>query len=165
MLTFGRALGSPEPIDLEDAKLVVLIGSHLGENVFTSQITEFATGLSRGAKLVAVDPRFSTAASKADWWLPIKPGTDIALLLAWMNVLIAEGLYDKEYVTPTRWAEGAAATWRRSPRVGRAGHHSLPTRSATARAMGAAKPPWSSTPAGTSPGTATTPSAPARWRS
>ena len=38
-LTFGRALGSPEPVDLEEAKLVVLIGSHLGENVFTSQIT------------------------------------------------------------------------------------------------------------------------------
>ncbi len=98
MLTFGRALGSPEPLDLEEAKLVVLIGSHLGENVFTSQITQFAAGLSRGARLIAVDPRFSTAASKADWWLPIKPGTDIALLLAWMNVLIAEGLYDKTYV-------------------------------------------------------------------
>ncbi|MGZ5380312.1 MAG: molybdopterin-containing oxidoreductase family protein [Thermoanaerobaculia bacterium] len=97
-LTFGQGLGSPEPVDLEEARLVVLIGSHLGENVFTSQITAFATGLARGAKLIAVDPRFSTAASKADWWLPIRPGTDIALLLAWMNVLIAEGLYDKEYV-------------------------------------------------------------------
>jgi len=97
-LTFGQGLGSPEPVDLEEARLVVLIGSHLGENVFTSQITAFATGLSRGAKLIAVDPRFSTAASKADWWLPIRPGTDIALLLAWMNVLIAERLYDREYV-------------------------------------------------------------------
>ncbi|MBI5441691.1 MAG: molybdopterin-dependent oxidoreductase [Deltaproteobacteria bacterium] len=97
-LTFGQALGSPEPVDLEEAKLVVLIGSHLGENVFTSQITAFATGLSRGAKLITVDPRFSMAASKSDWWLPIRPGTDIALLLAWMNVLIGEGLYDEEYV-------------------------------------------------------------------
>ena len=97
-LTFGRELGSPEPVDLEEAKLIVLIGSHLGENVFTSQITAFATGLSRGAKLIAVDPRFSTAAGKADWWLPIRPGTDIALLLAWMNVLVAEGLYDREYI-------------------------------------------------------------------
>ena len=97
-LTFGQGLGSPEPVDLEEARLVVLIGSHLGENVFTSQITAFATGLARGAKLIAVDPRFSTAASKADWWLPIRPGTDIALLLAWMNVLIAEDLYDEEYV-------------------------------------------------------------------
>ncbi|MCX6553253.1 MAG: molybdopterin-dependent oxidoreductase, partial [Acidobacteria bacterium] len=86
-LTFGRELGSPEPLDLEESKLIVLIGSHLGENVFTSQITAFATALSRGAKVIAVDPRFSTAASKANWWLPIRPGTDIALLLAWIHVL------------------------------------------------------------------------------
>ena len=97
-LTFGRDLGSPEPLDLEEAKLIILIGSHLGENVFTSQITAFAEALSRGAKLVVVDPRFSTAAAKADWWLPIRPGTDIALLLAWTNVLIQEGGYDQPYI-------------------------------------------------------------------
>jgi len=103
-LTFGQAVGSPEPLDLESSKLIVLIGSHLGENVFTSQITAFGTAMAAGAKLIAVDPRFSTAASKADWWLPIRPGTDIALLLAWMNVLIGEGLYDKDYIG--RWANG-----------------------------------------------------------
>jgi len=97
-LTFGRAVNSPEPVDLEEAKLIVLIGSHIGENVFTSQVAAFAEGLKGGAKLVVADPRFSTAASKANWWLPIRPGTDTALLLAWMNVLIAEKLYDKEYL-------------------------------------------------------------------
>lgn len=97
-LTFGRAVNSPEPVDLEEARAIVLIGSHIGENVFTSQVTNFITGLQRGAKLIVVDPRFSTAASKADYWLPIKPGTDIALLLAWMNVLISETLYDKTYL-------------------------------------------------------------------
>lgn len=103
-LTFGKGLGSPEPVDLEEAKLVVLIGSHLGENVFTSQITAFAKGLARGAKLVVVDPRFSTAAEKADWWLPIRPGTDLALLLAWIHVLVEEGLYDAEYLH--KYADG-----------------------------------------------------------
>lgn len=97
-LTFGRDLGSPEPLDLEEAKLIVLIGSHIGENVFTSQVTAFAEALSRGARLIVVDPRFSTSAAKADWWLPIRPGTDIALLLAWMNVLISEDGYDKDYI-------------------------------------------------------------------
>ena len=97
-LTFGRPVNSPEPIDLEESKCIVLIGSHIGENVFTSQVTNFITGLQAGAKLIVVDPRFSTAASKADYWLPIKPGTDIALLLAWMNVLIAENLHDKQYL-------------------------------------------------------------------
>ena len=97
-LTFGQGLNSPEPVDLEEARLIVLIGSHIGENVFTSQVTAFAEGISRGAKLIVVDPRFSTAAAKADHWLPIRPGTDTALLLAWMNVLIGAGLYDREYI-------------------------------------------------------------------
>lgn len=97
-LTFGRPVNSPEPIDLEEAKAIVLIGSHIGENVFTSQVTNFIAGLQRGAKLIVVDPRFSTAASKADYWLPIKPGTDIALLLAWMNVIVSDGLEDKDYL-------------------------------------------------------------------
>ena len=103
-LTFGQGLNSPEPVDLEEAKLIVLIGSHIGENVFTSQVTAFAEGLSRGAKLIVVDPRFSTAAAKADYWLPIRPGTDTALLLAWMNVLIGEGIYDREYIE--KYAQG-----------------------------------------------------------
>ena len=97
-LTFGRPVNSPEPVDLEESKCIVLIGSHIGENVFTSQVTAFAEGLAKGAKLIVVDPRRSTAAAKADWWLPIKPGTDTALLLAWMNVLITEKLCDAAYL-------------------------------------------------------------------
>ena len=97
-LTFGRPVNSPEPVDLEESKCIVLIGSHIGENVFTSQVTAFAEGLSKGAKLIVVDPRFSTAASKATYWLPIKPGTDTALLLAWMNVVLTEKLHDLEYL-------------------------------------------------------------------
>jgi thiosulfate reductase/polysulfide reductase chain A len=103
-LTFGRALGSPEPLDLMNARAIVLIGSHLGENLFTSQVTAFSSALSQGAKLIVADPRFSTAAAKADFWLPVRPGADIALLLAWMHVLIAEDLYDREYLA--RYATG-----------------------------------------------------------
>src|SRR5512142_1139059 len=97
-LTFGRPVNSPEPVDLEESKCIVLIGSHIGENVFTSQVTAFSEGLAKGAKLIVVDPRFSTAASKANYWLPIKPGTDTALLLSWMNVIIVGKLYDKAYL-------------------------------------------------------------------
>ncbi|RMF32266.1 MAG: hypothetical protein D6752_00465 [Candidatus Nitrosothermus koennekii] len=49
-------------------------------------------------KIVVVDPRLTTSATKADEWLPIKPGTDGALALALANVIINEGLYDKDYV-------------------------------------------------------------------
>jgi len=142
-LTFGQALGSPEPLDLESSKLIVLIGSHLGENVFTSQITAFGTAMANGAKLIAVDPRFSMAAAKADWWLPIRPGTDIALLLAWMHVLIGEGLYDRDYIT--KWANGfdqlAEHVLAFTPEWASA-ITDLPAAKIreTARAMGAAKP-------------------------
>lgn len=58
----------------------------------------------RGAKLIVIDPRFTDLASKADIWLQIKPGTDGALALGLMNVLIEEELYDKEFVE--KWTLG-----------------------------------------------------------
>ena len=76
----------------------MLVGSHLGENMHNSQVQEFATAVGRGASIIVVDPRFSVAASKAKFYLPIKAGTDLALLLAWMNVIVGEKLYDKEYI-------------------------------------------------------------------
>ena len=54
----------------------------------------FAEAMGRGADLIVVDPRHSVVAGKAKHWLPIKPGTDTALLLAWMHVLLEEGLVD-----------------------------------------------------------------------
>ncbi|HEX9593803.1 MAG TPA: molybdopterin-dependent oxidoreductase [bacterium] len=97
-MTFGETVGSPERTDLENARCIVLIGSHIGENMHNLQVQEFSTAVSNGASVIVVDPRFSTAASKAKWWLPIRPSTDIALLLAWIHVLLEEGLYDKDYV-------------------------------------------------------------------
>jgi thiosulfate reductase/polysulfide reductase chain A len=96
-LTFGTNPGSPENTDIANAKTLVLIGSHLGENMHNSQVQEFADMLRAGGTVIVADPRYSTAASKAKYWLPVKPGTDIALLLAWMNVIVREGLYDREY--------------------------------------------------------------------
>jgi thiosulfate reductase/polysulfide reductase chain A len=105
-LTYGTPLGSPEPLDIENARCITLIGSHLGENMHNTQVQELADAIGKGAGLVVVDPRFSVAAGKAKYWLPVKPGTDIALLLAWMNVLLSEGLYDAEYLA--KHAEGLA---------------------------------------------------------
>lgn len=97
-LTFGDDPGSPERTDIANARCLVLIGSHLGENMHNSQVQEFAEAVANGCTVICADPRFSTAASKARWWLPVKPGSDTALLLAWMQVLVAERLYDSEYV-------------------------------------------------------------------
>ena len=58
----------------------------------------------RGAKLIVVDPRRTLSASQADLWLQIRPGTDCALLLGMINVIIEEKLYDKEFVE--KWCYG-----------------------------------------------------------
>ena len=97
-LTFGAGVGSPEPTDIENTDCLVLIGSHLGENMHNTQVQEFAKAVGRRIPIIVVDPRFSVAASKAKYWLPIRPGTDTALLLAWCNVLVTEGRHDREFV-------------------------------------------------------------------
>lgn len=97
-LTFGDGLGSPERTDIENARCLVLLGSHLGENMHNTQVQEFARAVDRGATVIVADPRFSVAAGKAKHYLPLKPGTDLALLLAWMHTLVAEKLYDTDYV-------------------------------------------------------------------
>jgi thiosulfate reductase/polysulfide reductase chain A len=97
-LTYGEGIGSPERTDIANARCLVLIGSHLGENMHNTQVQEFADAVAAGAAIIVADPRFSVAASKAQHYLPVKPGSDLALLLAWMNVIVTEGLYDREYV-------------------------------------------------------------------
>lgn len=97
-VTFGHALHSPEPLDIRDTRCLVLIGSHLGENMHNGQVQEMSDAIDNGATIITVDPRYSTVASKSKHWLPIKPATDVALLLAWINVIIENEWYDKKYV-------------------------------------------------------------------
>jgi len=55
-------------------------------------------------KLIVIDPRETELARQADIWLQLRPGTDAALLLAWLNVIIAERLYDADFVD--KWTDG-----------------------------------------------------------
>lgn len=97
-LTFGEGVSTPERTDIRNAQCLVLIGSHLGENMHNTQVQEFAEAIENGASVIVADPRFSIAAGKAKYYLPVRPGTDIALLLAWMHVIVEEESYDKDYV-------------------------------------------------------------------
>jgi thiosulfate reductase / polysulfide reductase chain A len=96
--TYGQGVGSPESTDIRDTRCLVLIGSHLGENMHNGQVQEMSDAIDKGATIITVDPRFSTAASKSKYWLPIKPSTDLALLLSWIHVILFDELFDKEYV-------------------------------------------------------------------
>jgi thiosulfate reductase/polysulfide reductase chain A len=63
------------------------------------QVQEMSQAIDKGATFITVDPRCSTVAAKSKYWLPIKPATDLALLLSWIHVLIYEEIYDKEYIS------------------------------------------------------------------
>ena len=65
----------------------------------------------RGAKLIVVDPRRTALASQADLWLQIRPGTDAALALGMIHILIEEELYDRDFVAS--WCHGFEKLWDR----------------------------------------------------
>jgi anaerobic selenocysteine-containing dehydrogenase len=58
----------------------------------------------RGSKLIVIDPRKTWVASRAEIWMQVRPGTDAALALAILNVIINENLYDKAFVQ--KWTYG-----------------------------------------------------------
>jgi anaerobic selenocysteine-containing dehydrogenase len=59
----------------------------------------------RGAKLIVIDPRKTSIAEKADCWLQVRPGSDGALALAMLHVLLEEKLYDELFVR--QWTNGS----------------------------------------------------------
>jgi thiosulfate reductase / polysulfide reductase chain A len=73
-LTFGEDVSSPERTDIKNAQCIVLLGSHLGENMHNSQVQEFAEAIEKGSSIIVVDPRYSIAAGKAKYYLPINRG-------------------------------------------------------------------------------------------
>ena len=58
----------------------------------------FSVSIDKGAKLIAVDPRLTRIAARSDVWLQLRPGTDTALALGMLNVIVNEELYDWEFV-------------------------------------------------------------------
>ena len=94
--TFNTAPG--EHVDMPNAKAILFVGTHLGENVHVSHLKRYLKGLENGAKLIVVDPRYSASAAKSDIWVQIKPGTDTAFLLAIMNYLVVNNKYDKKFI-------------------------------------------------------------------
>ncbi|HKB15520.1 MAG TPA: molybdopterin-dependent oxidoreductase [Planctomycetota bacterium] len=91
----------PSP-DYANAKTILLLSSHLETgHYFNPHAQRIVDAKYSGAKLIVVDPRLSNTAAKADLWLPARPGTEGALLLAIASHLVREGRFDAEFVR--RW--------------------------------------------------------------
>lgn len=94
--TYGGSLGT-DPEAFEHARLILVWGSNPATS--NTHLMPFITAARKqGARLVVIDPRQTRTARLADWHLPIRPGTDAALALAIMNVIICEGLHDQAWL-------------------------------------------------------------------
>jgi molybdopterin guanine dinucleotide-containing S/N-oxide reductase-like protein len=92
----GVKLGT-EPEQFRHSRYIIAWGANIhGNNVHLWPFIEEARRA--GAKLVVIDPYRTRTAACADWYLPINPGTDVALALGMMHVIIGEGLHDASYV-------------------------------------------------------------------
>jgi anaerobic selenocysteine-containing dehydrogenase len=99
-------IGSPLEYDITNAKCIVCVGSNWLHTQWAQHCyaAEFMTAKKSGAHIITIDPRFSMTANHSTDWLQIRPGADGALLLAWLHVIINEGLYDEKFVED--WTTG-----------------------------------------------------------
>lgn len=79
------------------AKTIVMVGHNPAESAMT-YVKYMFEAQEAGAKVIVIDPRFSVTASKADQWIPVKPGTDPALMLGVMSEIVANKWYDEEFM-------------------------------------------------------------------
>jgi len=96
-ITFGVQNAEHEAKDWANSRFILLVGANpLETRIPDAHFIQDAT--ERGARLVVVDPTFSSTASKADAWLQIKPGTDAALGLALCRQVITDGKADWDFM-------------------------------------------------------------------
>lgn len=101
-----QAYDRPSP-DHANAEFILLISAHLESgHYFNPHAQRIIEGKLAGAKLAVIDPRLSNTASMADYWLPTRPGTEAAALLAMAHVILEERLYDTRFLEEwVNWQE------------------------------------------------------------
>lgn len=100
MLT-GLAIANGE--DVRHARTLLLVGAN-PQAANPVQWQRIKDAKARGAKMLVLDPLRTQAAAMADLWLRPRPGTDAAIAMAMMQVMVAENLHDAEFVS--RWCHG-----------------------------------------------------------
>ena len=119
---YAQAFGidrAPLPMtDIEHADCVMAVGTNVGE-CFPVLMQWVWRARDRGAKLIVLDPRRTPLARTADLWLPVRPGTDVAVLNAMLRLVIHDDRVDEAYVAArtTGWDETKAAVEPYTPEV------------------------------------------------
>ncbi|MEL1135784.1 molybdopterin-dependent oxidoreductase [Desulfitobacterium sp. THU1] len=82
---------------IQDSKYIIVWGTNPAVTM-QSYFSKYQDAMSKGAKMVTIDPRLSETAAKSDEWITILPGTDTALGLGMLKIIIEEKLYDQEFL-------------------------------------------------------------------
>jgi anaerobic selenocysteine-containing dehydrogenase len=90
--------------DIPNTRCIVLFGHNPRRHSWTPVYNAIRRAQQNGAKLIVLDPRRSESAERADVWLPLRAGTDAAMCLGWLNVILREQLYDADFVRD--WTTG-----------------------------------------------------------
>ncbi len=98
LTTLGGVSHAHINADLENASYIIALRRNLAGVGGVPHSRRLMSAKRRGAKVVVLDPRVSETAAIADIWVPVRPGTDLAFLLAMGHVLVKEGLYDKTFL-------------------------------------------------------------------
>ncbi|WP_242464206.1 molybdopterin-containing oxidoreductase family protein [Halorhodospira halophila] len=97
-LVAGRPLTGIETLDVRRTRYFLIFGRNLAESFLNGEVRDWMRALADGAKSVYVDPRHTITADRSHEWLPIRPLTDHALVLALIHTVIEEELYDSAFV-------------------------------------------------------------------
>jgi anaerobic selenocysteine-containing dehydrogenase len=93
---YGRKMGT-EPEQFRHSKYIIAWGANIhGNNIHLWPFIEEARR--DGAKLVVIDPYRTRTARAADWHIPINPGTDVALAMGMMHIIVREGWHDTDFI-------------------------------------------------------------------
>ena len=149
-LTFGIDRATNPWPDLTKAGVVLIAGSNVAE---CSPITTHYLWQCRenGGRLIVVDPRMTPISRNADLYLPVRPGTDLALFLAMLHVIVRDGRQNDDYIARihTGWDAVRESIREWTPREGRADNGSSCRRTSKKLPAGSARPiaRWESMPA------------------
>jgi molybdopterin-containing oxidoreductase family molybdopterin binding subunit len=91
------AIATSEPRDWVNSRTILNIGNNFLESSL-AQSRCFFDAKDAGAYVITVDPHFTTTAAKSDLWVPIRPGTDAALLLGMASVVLEQGWYQEDWM-------------------------------------------------------------------
>jgi anaerobic selenocysteine-containing dehydrogenase len=97
LIAYYMTLGELMRPEIQNAKAIMIMGADV-DHSYPTLATVIRRAKEKGAKLIVADPKRIQLAKEADIHLQLRPGTDCALLLAMMNVIIEEGLHDREFI-------------------------------------------------------------------